>query len=654
MACPTYEDLELKIQELSEEIRSLRQREKALEEAKNYYHAFFENGSDGVLILDPETTKAIDFNDQVCLQLGYSREEFSQLRLVDIEVKEDADKIQTHVQDIIKDGFDSFETLHRTKNGEVRQVHVLAQVIAVGSRPVYHCIWRDITNQKRREEELRESEEKFSLTFNFNPDAVSISRLEDDLFVDVNEGFSRITGFTREEVVGKTSLELNLWADPANREILVQSHREKGFHDNFEATFCRKDGKSFTGLMSTRVITLKGVPHIITISRDISLRKQHERELLKIEKLESLGILAGGIAHDFNNILTGIIGNISLAKIFLGSDHKSAKPLIAAEKATARAGELAHQLLTFARGGEPIKKVISTHHIIDEALSLVLHGSNVKAIVDIADSIQSFEADEGQISQVLHNIIINAQHAMPGGGELTIIARNKTLCDDNTLALLPGQYLCLTIADQGCGIPGDEITKIFDPYFTTKPTGNGLGLASAYSIIKKHGGHIGVSSVIGESTTFTIHLPSTGEQYPQQPAVLSSQAKSLQHCGSVLVMDDEAVVREIAESMLNHLGFKVTTCDHGKEAIDLYRKACEAGAPFSGVIMDLTIPGGLGGRQAAEQILAEFPEASLIVSSGYSNDAVMSNYRDYGFIGAITKPYRINDFAVVLKSLPLR
>lgn len=533
---------------------------------------------------------------------------------------------------------ETIKTPVRNNNGE------LIGILGIG---------RDITARKQMEDELRESEDKFRLTFSFSPDAININRLEDGLYVDVNDGFSRITGFTRDDVIGKTSLELNIWADVNDRNVLAQGLKDKGFYENMETKFRRKDGKLITGLMSAKIITLKGVPHIISISRDISKRKQYERELLKMEKLESLGILAGGIAHDFNNILTGVTGNISLANMHLDATHKSSKPLAAAEKAALRAGELAQQLLTFARGGEPIKKIVSPRHIVEEALSLILHGSNVKEIVDIPDSIHAFKADEGQISQVFHNIIINATHAMPTGGTLTIIGRNETLNDHNKLSLTPGEYLRLIFADQGCGIPGDDITKIFDPYFTTKSTGNGLGLASAYSIITKHGGCINVSSVVGEGTTFTIYLPSLGETYSLDQVNALPLEHNTKIGNSVLVMDDDAIVREIAESMLKHLGYEVTTCVDGDEAVELYKQASKSDTPYYAVIMDLTIPGGLGGKQAAKKILEEFPKAFLIVSSGYSNDSVMSHYKDYGFIGAINKPYSINDFKTVLNSLPM-
>jgi PAS domain S-box-containing protein len=507
--------------------------------------------------------------------------------------------------------------------------------------------------------DLRESEDKFRLMFNFSPDAVNINRLYDGRYVDINEGFTLTTGFTHEDVIGKTSLELGIWHDPLARQQLVRGLQENGFFENLETQFRNKDGSLVTGLLSARVVTLKGVAHIISITRDITLLKEREKELLKIEKLESLGILAGGIAHDFNNILTGIIGNISFAKVFIDSAHKSYKPLAEAEKASARAGELAHQLLTFARGGEPVKKVVDLRHLVDEAVSLVLHGSKVKGTIDIPDSIHAINADEGQMSQVFHNIIINATQAMPGGGTLTVTAQNEMIAEKNALALPPGTYIRLTFADQGCGMSNDEMKKIFDPYFTTKSEGNGLGLSSVHSIISRHGGHIGASSEIGKGATFTIYLPSLGEVYtkfqesitPQRMGEHKGGLKGGSKGGSILIMDDEEMIRDIAVTMLTYLGYEVSTCASGEKAVELYKTSMESGTPFLAVIMDLTIPGGLGGKEAAEQIRALFPDACLLVSSGYSNDQIMSNYIEYGFSGAIAKPYTIGEFERTLRSL---
>ena len=511
---------------------------------------------------------------------------------------------------------------------------------------------RDITEHKRDEELLRESEDKFRMAFSSSPDAITINRLEDGMYVDVNEGFCRTVGYTPDEIIGKTSLEMDIWHDLKDRERLLERLRQDGICENLEAEFRIKDNTLLTGLMSAKIMTLKGVPHVISITRDITERKKHQKEQLKIEKLESLGILAGGIAHDFNNILTGIMGNISFARLFLDAAHNASPPLAAAEKAAMRAGELAHQLLTFARGGEPIKKVVSPHHIIDEALSFVLHGSNVRAEVDIADSVCAFEADEGQISQVLHNIFINATQAMPGGGILKVSADNVDLTTGNPVQLPPGLYVRMTICDQGCGIATDDLKKIFDPYFSTKSAGNGLGLASVYSIVTRHGGHVAVSSELGKGTIFTLFLPATrASSAPTPPPDRNHLPANSTKVGSVLVMDDDCLITDVASAILTHAGHRVTICRSGEEAIDLYTTAAAAGSPFDMVIMDLTIPGRMGGQEAAAQIKSRFPKACLVVSSGYSNDPIMSHYQDYGFAGAIAKPYNIEEFKAVLDAL---
>ena len=623
----------------------IRQSTKTLREKSEELEGYFLQSMD-LLCIANTSGEFIRVNPEWERILGYSSAELNGRSFLDFVHPEDMDATLKAVSSLkAQQEVINFENRYRCNDGTYRWIEWR-------SRPrgdLIYAVARDISERKQTENALQESEDKFRMTFDFSPDAVNINRLDDGLYVDINQGFTRITGFTREDVRGKTSLEIDIWQEAADRQRLVQGLRENGYVENLEAQFRRKDGSLVTGLMSARVISLKGIPHIISISRDITERKKHEDEQLKIEKLESLGILAGGIAHDFNNILTGVMGNISFAKVLLDAAHKAYKPLAEAEKAAARAGELAHQLLTFARGGEPIKKVVSPRHLVNEALSFILHGSNVKGTIDIPDSIHAFKADEGQISQVLQNIIINAIQAMPGGGILTVAARNEVLTENNPLSLPPGSYIRLTFADQGCGISNDILKRIFDPYFTTKSAGIGLGLSSVHSIVSRHGGHIGVESVIGKGTTFTIHLPSMGKTEEQADAVVELTAEH--RGGSILVMDDDQMVKDIASLMLTYLGYEVTLCEEGEEAVELYTASVESGAPFSLVIMDLTIPGGLGGKQAAERILARFPDACLVVSSGYSNDPIMSNYREYGFSGVIAKPYTLQNFKEVLSSL---
>lgn len=492
---------------------------------------------------------------------------------------------------------------------------------------------------------LKESEERFQALHNASFGGIIIH--DKGLILECNRGLTEITGFTNEELIGMDSLKL-IAPDWQN---LVESNIKRGLEHRYEVDGIRKDGSAYPLAINGKNIPYKGREVQVIEFRDITERRKHEKEQLKIEKLESLGVLAGGIAHDFNNILTGIIGNISLAQMFVDATHKSYKPLAEAEKASTRAGELAHQLLTFARGGEPVKKVVSLQHIVKETVSLVLHGSNVKGDIDIPDSIHAIEADEGQMSQIFHNIIINATHAMSGGGTLSVTAQNEVLGENNHLLLPRGTYIRLTFTDQGCGISEDDLKRIFDPYFTTKSAGNGLGLASVHSIVSKHSGHIGASSEIGKGATFSIHLPSIGEtysKYQKNSTTLTFGA----HAGcSILVMDDEEMIRNMTTEMLKYLGYGVTTCEDGVETITKYKEAMESGSPYSAVIMDLTIPGGMGGREAAEYILDINPSACLIVSSGYSNDPIMSDFGTYGFNGAMAKPYKINELAQMLNSV---
>jgi PAS domain S-box-containing protein len=510
----------------------------------------------------------------------------------------------------------------------------------------------DITERKQAEEQLRLSEEKFATAFRVSPDAVNLTRTTDGKYIEINEGFTKITGYTAEETVGRSALELNIWVDPRDRARLVQELNDNGIVRDLEAEFRRKNGSTLTGHMSACLITFGGETCILSITRDITDRIAIQNERLKMQKLESLGVLAGGIAHDFNNILTGIMGNISFARRFLDSSHRASPVLLEAEKASQRATDLAHQLLTFAKGGEPVKKSAAAEQLVAASASFVLRGSNVHSRITIPDNLYALEVDEGQINQAFNNIIINAAQAMPNGGTINISGENVTLAQDNAVGLSAGNYVNVTFTDTGCGMSEETVKRIFDPYFTTKAGGTGLGLASAYSIITRHGGHIGVSSTPGQGSTFSILLPA-GNAVPQQARMDTEAAQANRHEGkAVLVMDDEEMIRDLASEMLQEMGFHVWTCSNGDEAINLYKSAHGSETPFLAVIMDLTIPAGKGGKEAAREILDVDPQARLIVSSGYSNDPVMADHARYGFTSAITKPYTFLQLASVLEKLP--
>jgi len=384
---------------------------------------------------------------------------------------------------------------------------------------------------------------------------------------------------------------------------------------------------------------------------DITSQSQALEEMIKIQKLESVGLLAGGIAHDFNNILTGILGNISLAQMCVEPSSMAFGPLKEMEKASERAVELTRQLLTFATGGDPVKKAVSIEHLLNESVSIALRGSNVQGVVEISGSVRGVEVDEGQMLQALSNIVINAAQAMPEGGRLTVEAGDVQLGKPNRLGLPAGEYVKISISDEGRGKPDSSLGKIFDPYFTTKQSSTGLGLASTtYSIVAKHGGHVSAQSLPGQGVVFTLHLPSCARVAKESGAALPAAAT--QHRGgAILVMDDDQIIRTIATQMLECLGYQVTVCENGSEAIALYQAVQAAGRPFEAVIMDLTVAGGMGGEEAARRILAIDPGARLIVSSGYNNDRVMAEYRKFGFCSVIPKPYRTADLSAVLSKV---
>ena len=504
--------------------------------------------------------------------------------------------------------------------------------------------------RKTVEQALHESEKTLKAFSDVMPVGVTWSD-SNGTIKHVNSCFREWFGYDTEELPSLDAWFLHAYPDPLNREkhlsrwkaAIATALSEGTTIQPSESLISCKDGSERHVIVYTHLArNLR-----LDIFTDITERESLQNRLLNAQRLESLGVLAGGIAHDFNNILTAIMGNISIARLVLATPEKSAKLLENAETATIRATELATQLLTFAKGGAPVKKTVSIRKIVHESLSLALRGTNVIGVVEIPECLHDIEADEGQVSQVFNNIVINAVQAMPGGGKITVTGENFTLEEENSLLLSSGRYVKLAFSDEGCGMPEDVRKRIFDPYYTTKSGGMGLGLASVHSIINRHGGLIEVRSKIGSGTTFTLFLPSTGKTAKGTEICDRTIRNEALSGGSVLVMDDEEMIRELAAEMLAHLGYQVTTCTSGEETVQKYRVANEGKKPFSFVIMDLTIPGGMGGRECATEILAFHPGARLIASSGYSNDPVIANFRDYGFCGSIIKPYTLDDLTRV-------
>ncbi|MFC2173460.1 ATP-binding protein [Acidobacteriota bacterium] len=454
----------------------------------------------------------------------------------------------------------------------------------------------------------------------------------------VNQSWKRTLEYSEGELIGRT---LGEFMSPDAYKALsgnlsALSSGTPG--EPVEIDLKAKDGRKVTleGTLGIWTWEEKKKKWIRGIFRDISDRQRSEREALKKKKLEALGTLSGGIAHDYNNILTAILGNLSLALMKLNRADDLYPLIEDAEKATQGAAKLTAQLLTFAKGGWPIKSETTPGKLIKESVEFGLRGSNVACSFHISNELWKINIDEGQIGQVITNLVINAVQAMHHGGNIRVIGENIHLKNDLVVHLKAGNYIKITIIDQGAGIPDKDISKIFDPYFSTKKAGVGLGLASAYSIIQKHEGYIAVDTEVGRGSSFSVFLPATTGKESQKDQVRSDLSL---HRLKILLMDDEELIRKVAKRVLTDLGCQITMVADGAQALAEYRQNLESGKPFDIVILDLTIPGGMGGEEAIEEILKLNPNVRGIVSSGYSNDPVMANYGAYGFKAVITKPF---------------
>jgi PAS domain S-box-containing protein len=509
---------------------------------------------------------------------------------------------------------------------------------------------QELSERKKTEEALRTSRE-FIKNILDTVDEAFIVIDADYRIILANRAYCRQTGMSVEDIMGKhcynVSHRINKPCYEAGEECAVHESFQKG-----EPSACVH--KHYYKASNVVYVETKSYPvkdpsgnvtSVIEIVNNITDKQLLEEQLLRTQKLEAVGLLAGGIAHDFNNLLQGVFGSISVAKIYSGKEGKAYEMLEEAERALNQSRNLTKQLLTFSKGGEPVKRAIALSPVIHNSVKFALSGSRVNYTFSIDDHLWPVEADEGQINQVIHNIVINAGDSMPDGGNVRIEAQNVLIDKESGLPLKKGKYVRIVIADSGTGIPDDHISRIFDPYFTTKLKGSGLGLTTSYSIIKKHGGLLDVKSQVGVGSTLSIYLPASEEKPLQRK---EQEIDLLTGKGRILVMDDEEIVRRVAGHMIKSLGYEVDFAADGEQAVEKYSAAMKSGKLFDAVILDLTVRGGMGGGEAMRKLVAIDAAVRAIVSSGYSGDSILSDYRNYGFKAVLSKPYEIEELSRTL------
>lgn len=514
----------------------------------------------------------------------------------------------------------------------------------------------DITERKLAEEAVRTSEENLRTILNSIGDAVIATDIKGEV-IQINPIGEKLTGWKFEDAIGRPLTDIFKIVKARTYEPLenpvdkvLASGEIIGLANH--TMLISKDGSEYQIADSGAPIkdTDGEITGVVLVFRDVTKEYLMQTELQRMQKLESIGILAGGIAHDFNNIMMGVFGNISMAKNDLSKDHSGFSSLAEAEQSIKRATRLTKQLLTFAKGGTPVKEDVSIAQLVEEIIRFDLSGSKVMPVFEEAENLWIAEVDKGQIQQVFSNLTINSNQAMPDGGHLYITLENVHTTEGSIPNLKQGKFIKITVRDEGSGIAQKHLDRIFDPYFSTKQTGSGLGLATCYSIIGKHNGHISVDSELGKGTKFTVYLPAavSPRLETKQP---STESSPLGQTERILVMDDDEVIRKVVTKMLESNGYMVETVPDGKQAIEMYKQSFNSKQPIEVVVMDLTIPGGIGGKEAIKDILEIDPKAVVIVSSGYSNDPVMANHAEYGFKGIISKPYTRKELLEVLNKV---
>lgn len=638
------------VQDISEQKAA----QEALRESENKFRSIFDKANDGILIANVSTKKFILANATICEMLGYTVEEMAGMDIEDIHPPDDLPGIlekfskQARGEKTVEGNLPVLR-----KDGSIFYADIGASVLTIGGERCAIGIFRDITDRMKMENALQDSR-RFIDRILDTVDEAFIVVDKDYRIVLANSAYGKQVNMPIGDIIGRHCHEIShrssLPCQERGEDCAVRNSFDKGQPHECVHKHYDKDGGTL--YVNTKSYPLKDgtgeVTSVIEVINNITDKHLLEEQILRTQKLEAVGLLAGGIAHDFNNLLLGIFGSVSMAKTLSEKGGKTYQMLEVAETALDEAKNLTKQLLTFSKGGEPVKNVFHIPRVVHNSAKFALSGSTVNYVFSPDGDLWPVEADEGQIKQALHNIILNAVEAMPGGGTLGIEARNVNAEAEDGVPLSPGKYVCLVISDTGTGIPESYLSKIFDPYFSTKQRGSGLGLTTSYSIMKKHGGAIEARSELGAGTTFSVYIPASDEEMlPER----TGKDTYIRGRGKVLLLDDEEVVRTVADYMLRDLGYDAEFAGNGEEAVEKYEEAMRKGRPFKVVILDLTVRGGIGGKDTLKRLRDMDPGVRAVVSSGYSEDSVLSNYREYGFKAVLSKPYAIEELGSVLRSV---
>ncbi|MGL1887160.1 MAG: PAS domain S-box protein [Reichenbachiella sp.] len=524
------------------------------------------------------------------------------------------------------------------------ELHITPIFDDQGNHVQFIGIQNDITVRKNAQENLRKSQSRYKNLTDTAPVGILVHSGGVIMFINAF-GQHILEADHKNELIGNRVLDM-LHPDsiPKAKERIAKLYGETiEFAPPLEEVLITQKGTEKDVIISGMKIEYEGRIAILNVFSDISQLKKAEKEILRMQKLDSLGVIAGGIAHDFNNLLTAIFGNLELAKFKLPQNSPSVEYLEEAISALNNSRQLTSQLLTFSKGGNPLFGLVKTEKMIRETIEFNIHGSHIKPVIEIQEQLWNINADKGQIDQVLANLTINALHAMPHGGQLYIKASNQTISLDDREIESPPYFVKIEFKDTGVGIPDEVKEQIFEPYFTTKNKGHGLGLAIVHSIITQHNGKIEVSSEEGQGTTFTLLLPAVFKEDELSSQKVNCSGKEEGQVLNILLMDDDPMIRKTVVNILNILDHEVSAEEDGVSAVARYKENMRNNIPFDIVIMDLTIAGGQGGKEAIKDLLVFDPKARVIASSGYTSDAVMANYEDFGFSGALAKPYTVDE-----------